>query len=205
MTVPAAECHVSSDKQLRIPKRSLHSALIKGGERAERWLEPGTEYAKSLPLDEEWYKGIDLGGMNLGTHNVKLENGASEFGAVHACFNLKNVVNPCGSLCPCICIWAPGFDLQKSQLITFGKPHSHLKISGMERASGLARVSAADSCVCLCAASSTKRPKRYFPFAEGPRNCVGQSLAKVSLVATAATLLSTFHFKLADQVPSCAA
>ncbi len=46
----------------------------------------------------------------------------------------------------------------------------------------------------------SRRPKRYFPFAEGPRNCVGQSLAKVSLVATMATLLQHFHFCLADEV-----
>ena len=46
----------------------------------------------------------------------------------------------------------------------------------------------------------SRRPKRYFPFAEGPRSCVGQSLAKVSLVATMATLLSRFSFKLADEV-----
>ena len=49
-------------------------------------------------------------------------------------------------------------------------------------------------------AGDSRRPKRYFPFAEGPRNCVGQSLAKVSLVATMATLLSRFSFKLADKV-----
>lgn len=47
---------------------------------------------------------------------------------------------------------------------------------------------------------NSRRPKRYFPFAEGPRNCVGQSLAKVSLVATAATLLSSLTFRLADQM-----
>ncbi|KAK9904844.1 hypothetical protein WJX75_003698 [Coccomyxa subellipsoidea] len=47
---------------------------------------------------------------------------------------------------------------------------------------------------------NSKRPKRYFPFAEGPRNCVGQSLAKVSLVATAATLMQHFTFKLADEM-----
>ena len=45
-----------------------------------------------------------------------------------------------------------------------------------------------------------RQPKRYIPFAEGPRNCVGQSLAKVSLVATLAVLLSRFSFKLADDV-----
>ena len=49
----------------------------------------------------------------------------------------------------------------------------------------------------------SKRPKRYFPFAEGPRSCVGQSLAKVSLVATMATLMQHFHFTLADEVGFC--
>ena len=51
---------------------------------------------------------------------------------------------------------------------------------------------------CTCAGDS-KRPKRYFPFAEGPRSCVGQSLAKVSLVATMATLLQHFQFRLASE------
>ena len=53
------------------------------------------------------------------------------------------------------------------------------------------------SCGC---AGDNRQPKRYIPFAEGPRNCVGQSLAKVSLVATMALLLSRFSFKLADDV-----
>ena len=52
----------------------------------------------------------------------------------------------------------------------------------------------------LHCAGDIRRPKRYFPFAEGPRNCVGQSLAKVSLVATMATLLQHFSFKLAEEV-----
>ena len=62
------------------------------------------------------------------------------------------------------------------------------------------------------AGSATARPKRYMPFAEGPRNCVGQSLAKMSLAATIATLLQTFTFRLADeasaaitQAPGCTA
>lgn len=38
--------------------------------------------------------------------------------------------------------------------------------------------------------------KRYIPFAEGPRSCVGQSLAKTNLVATLASLLPGYHFEL---------
>ena len=46
------------------------------------------------------------------------------------------------------------------------------------------------------AAADRGRAKRYIPFAEGPRNCVGQSLAKVSLVATLASLLPKYRFEL---------
>ena len=49
-------------------------------------------------------------------------------------------------------------------------------------------------------AAGADRPKRYFPFAEGPRNCVGQSLAMVTLPTTLALLLSRFHFRLADSM-----
>ena len=52
----------------------------------------------------------------------------------------------------------------------------------------------------LCvAAAAALRARRYMPFAEGARNCVGQSLAKMSLAATIASLLQTFTFRLAEQ------
>ena len=38
------------------------------------------------------------------------------------------------------------------------------------------------------------------PFSEGPRNCVGQSLAKLELVAILAQLLGSFHVALAPEV-----
>lgn len=50
------------------------------------------------------------------------------------------------------------------------------------------------------ASAASDKPKRFFPFAEGPRNCVGQSLAMTTLPTTLATLLSRFHFGLADSM-----
>lgn len=59
--------------------------------------------------------------------------------------------------------------------------------------------------MCAAGADSAAAPRRWFPFAEGPRNCVGQSLAQVTLPATLAILLSRFTFRLADEVaPRCA-
>ena len=46
----------------------------------------------------------------------------------------------------------------------------------------------------------TERPKRYMPFAEGPRSCIGKTLAQTTLPLTLAILLSRFSFKLAEQV-----
>lgn len=44
------------------------------------------------------------------------------------------------------------------------------------------------------------RTKRWFPFSEGPRSCVGQTLANMNVTGTLATLLAHYHFRLADQV-----
>lgn len=53
-------------------------------------------------------------------------------------------------------------------------------------------------------ADASKRGKRFFPFSDGPRNCVGQSLAKMSMAATMAQLYSNFSFKLAEEVNAMA-
>ena len=48
------------------------------------------------------------------------------------------------------------------------------------------------------------RGRRYLPFGDGMRSCVGQSLAKMNYTATVALLLSHFSFRLADHVsPWC--
>ena len=44
------------------------------------------------------------------------------------------------------------------------------------------------------------RAKRFLPFSDGLRSCVGQSLATTNLTATLATLLGRFRFSLADEV-----
>ncbi len=40
----------------------------------------------------------------------------------------------------------------------------------------------------------------FMPFSEGPRNCVGQSLAKMEVLTLLATLLSQFRLELAPEV-----
>ena len=41
------------------------------------------------------------------------------------------------------------------------------------------------------------------PFSVGPRDCIGQNLAKVNYQTTVPMLLSKFSFKLAKEVPNC--
>lgn len=42
--------------------------------------------------------------------------------------------------------------------------------------------------------------RRFLPFLEGSRQCVGMSLARMTTAATLAALLSQFTFRLADSV-----
>lgn len=41
--------------------------------------------------------------------------------------------------------------------------------------------------------------KRFLPFGDGPRKCVGYALAKLNYTTAVAVLLSNFTFRLADQ------
>ena len=49
-------------------------------------------------------------------------------------------------------------------------------------------------------AGLASRAKRYFPFAEGARDCLGRNLAAVSMATTLAMLLGRLSFSLADRV-----
>lgn len=40
----------------------------------------------------------------------------------------------------------------------------------------------------------------FAPFSEGPRNCVGQTLAKIEVITVLATLLAHFRVELAPEV-----
>ena len=50
-----------------------------------------------------------------------------------------------------------------------------------------------------CAGGSA-RVRRFYPFSQGQRGCVGRGLAVMNYTAAAAVLLGTFHFRLADEV-----
>ena len=50
---------------------------------------------------------------------------------------------------------------------------------------------------------SALQVKRFIPFSVGPRDCIGQNLAKVNYQTTVPMLLSQFSFKLADEVSPC--
>ncbi|BDA44787.1 probable 1,25-dihydroxyvitamin D(3) 24-hydroxylase, mitochondrial [Coccomyxa sp. Obi] len=45
-----------------------------------------------------------------------------------------------------------------------------------------------------------RRVKRWFPYGEGNRQCIGMPLASINLQASVASLLAAFKFKLADEM-----
>jgi hypothetical protein len=57
-------------------------------------------------------------------------------------------------------------------------------------------------CFCPCAAvfRAGKRGITFMPFSEGPRNCVGQSLAKMEVMTLLAKLLANFSIELAPEM-----
>ena len=57
-----------------------------------------------------------------------------------------------------------------------------------------------DSGVAAAAGGGGKRGIAFMPFSEGPRNCVGQSLAKMEVMALLAKLLGSFHVELAPEM-----
>ncbi len=49
-------------------------------------------------------------------------------------------------------------------------------------------------------AADARQALRFLPFSSGPRDCIGQSLAKMNYMATLAVLLGRFSFRLAPEV-----
>ena len=44
------------------------------------------------------------------------------------------------------------------------------------------------------------RVRRFLPFSVGPRDCIGQNLARLNYQTTVPMLLAHFSFRLADEV-----
>ncbi len=42
--------------------------------------------------------------------------------------------------------------------------------------------------------------RRFLPFGDGPRKCIGGELARVSYMTTLARMFANFTFRLADEV-----
>lgn len=58
-----------------------------------------------------------------------------------------------------------------------------------------------DSCsAAAAAAGSSKRGITFMPFSEGPRNCVGQSLAKMEVLTLLAKLCANFRIELSPEM-----
>mgnify|MGYP001055792437 CR=1 FL=1 len=47
-----------------------------------------------------------------------------------------------------------------------------------------------------------ERALRFLPFSSGPRDCIGQNLAKLNYMATLAVLLGRYRLRLAPEVRS---
>lgn len=70
---------------------------------------------------------------------------------------------------------------------------SHSRRSSSDSGSGSDKPAAGGGSVQQLAAGS-KRAVSYMPFSEGPRNCVGQSLAKMEVLVVLAKLLAAFRW-----------
>ena len=59
-----------------------------------------------------------------------------------------------------------------------------------------------NACVCepQVGLPEAARVKRYIPFSDGRRDCVGQALGRLNYTSTLARLLGNFHFDLAPEV-----
>jgi hypothetical protein len=72
---------------------------------------------------------------------------------------------------------------------------SHSRGSSSDSGSGSEKPADGNGSVQQLAAGS-KRAVSYMPFSEGPRNCVGQSLAKMEVLVVLAKLLAAFRWVL---------
>lgn len=89
-------------------------------------------------------------------------------------------------------------------------PHASPSHSGQQPGGGGkgqqgagARASTVVTATATNAQGCSKNRIVFMPFSEGPRNCVGQTLAKIEVAAVLASLLAAFRVELAPEVRAC--
>lgn len=69
-----------------------------------------------------------------------------------------------------------------------------------QASSGSEKLQPGSNAAAAAAAHSSKKGITFMPFSEGPRNCVGQSLAKMEVMTLLAKLLANFRIELAPEM-----
>ncbi|KAK9827618.1 hypothetical protein WJX81_006830 [Elliptochloris bilobata] len=177
MSIPAGTA-------LWVPHHAMHN-VHHNWDRAddflpERWLEAGTEYATRRTMPAEWYRGWAPEAAEV----------APTSDADVAQFSIQaDATGTTGSTASVGALSMPaGTTGAVPQDKRGANPNPSPAVPGLGNEIEEAEL------------GGRRRAKRYFPFAEGQRHCVGMSLANITLPATLAVLLSRFSFKLADEM-----
>ncbi|KAL4444154.1 hypothetical protein ABPG75_011891 [Micractinium tetrahymenae] len=143
----------------------------------ERFLQPGAEYASAGPL-----------GRQPAAEAAAAEGTAGKAAAAAS--------SPAAAAAPAAA--CSSFDSAGSTG-TGGGWMSPPRRGSVDGSGGSGGDAAASTAGAIGRRAAAGEPLRFFPFSQGARDCVGQSLARLNYTATLAALLGRFSFRLATQ------